>query len=74
LQADNETIVLERIYLDKVDPNLMHNDITTIDHALTRPWVVMQTYKRAGGSHRLSSAISGRPTGNEAASVLGIDH
>jgi hypothetical protein len=46
LHADNETIVLERIYLDKGDPNLMHNDITTIDHALTRPWVVKQTYSR----------------------------
>jgi hypothetical protein len=46
LHADNETIVLERIYLDKANPNLMHNDITTIDHALTRPWVVNQTYRR----------------------------
>jgi hypothetical protein len=47
LHADNETIVQERIYLDKADPNLMHDDITTIDHALTRPWVVNQTYRRA---------------------------
>jgi hypothetical protein len=46
LHADNETVVRERIYLDKADPNLMHNDITTIDHALTRPWVVKQTYRR----------------------------
>jgi len=47
LHADNETIVQERIYLDKADPNLMHDDITTIDHALTRPWVVKQAYRRA---------------------------
>ena len=46
LHADNETVVQERIYLDKADPNLMHDDITTIDHALTRPWVVNQTYRR----------------------------
>ena len=24
----------------------MHDDITTIDHALTRPWVVNKTYRR----------------------------
>jgi len=46
LHADNATVVQERIYLDKADPNLMHDDITTIDHALTRPWVVNQTYRR----------------------------
>jgi hypothetical protein len=47
LHADNATVVQERIYLDKADPNLMHDDITTIDHALTRPWVVNQSYRRA---------------------------
>ena len=46
LHADNETIVKERIYLDKADKNLLHDDITTIDHALTRPWVVNQIYRR----------------------------
>ena len=46
LHADNETVIQERIYLDKADPSLMHDDITTIDHALTRPWVVNQVYKR----------------------------
>lgn len=34
LYVDNET--QERIYLDKADSNLMHDDITTIDHALYR--------------------------------------
>jgi hypothetical protein len=52
LQADNETIVLERIDLDKVDPNLMHNDITTIDHALTRPWVVLTSSNPLSTLHR----------------------
>jgi len=50
LHADNETVVQERIYLDKADPNLMHDDITTIDHALSRPWVVNQIYRRAVSS------------------------
>jgi hypothetical protein len=46
LHADNATVVQERIYLDKADASLMHNDMTIIDHALTRPWLVNQTYKR----------------------------
>ena len=40
LHADNETIIKERFYLDKADKNLLHVDIITIDHALTRPWEV----------------------------------
>jgi hypothetical protein len=46
LHADNETIVQERIYLDKSDPDLLHNDMTVIDHALTRPWKVAKKYRR----------------------------
>jgi hypothetical protein len=46
LHADNETVVQERIYLDKADRSLLHDDITTIDHALMRPWVVQKTFRR----------------------------
>jgi hypothetical protein len=46
LHEDNETVVKERIYLDKSDLNLLHDEVTTIDHALTRPWVVMRSYYR----------------------------
>ena len=46
LHADNETIVKERIYLDKADRNILHDEITTIDHALTRPWTVTKNYRR----------------------------
>jgi hypothetical protein len=46
LHKDNQTVVKERIYLDKADPNLMHNEVTTIDHALTRPWTVTKNYQR----------------------------
>jgi len=38
LHADNKTVVKERIYLDKSNPNVMLNDITTFDSSLTRPW------------------------------------
>jgi hypothetical protein len=46
LHSDNETIVKERIYLEKGNPNLLHDEITTIDHALTRPWVVNRVLRR----------------------------
>jgi len=44
---DGQAIVKERIYLDKKDPNVLHDEITTIDHALTRPWTVIRDYSRA---------------------------
>jgi hypothetical protein len=46
LHDDNESVIRERIYLDKADPDILHNDITTIDHALTRPWTVNKRYRR----------------------------
>jgi hypothetical protein len=46
LHDDNQTIVRERIYVDKTDPNMLHDEITTIDHALTRPWIVTKDYRR----------------------------
>jgi hypothetical protein len=46
LHQDNATIIKERLYLDKADQNLLHDEITVIDHALTRPWMVTKTYRR----------------------------
>jgi hypothetical protein len=46
LHKDNQTIVKESIWLDKANPNLLHDEITTIDNALTRPWTVMRDYRR----------------------------
>jgi hypothetical protein len=46
LHADNETVIRERFYLDKSNPNVLHDDITTIDHALTRPWTVNKIFQR----------------------------
>ena len=43
---DNETVLKERIYLDKANPDVLHDEITTIDHALTRPWMVTKNYRR----------------------------
>jgi len=46
LHKDNQTVVKERIYLDKNNPDILHDEITTIDHALTRSWTVMKNYRR----------------------------
>src|SRR5262245_14833564 len=46
LHKDNQTVVKERIYLDKANPNILHDDVTTIDNALTRPWTVTKNFRR----------------------------
>ena len=46
LHKDNQTIVKERIYLDKTDANVLHDEVTVIDNALTRPWIVDKSYRR----------------------------
>jgi hypothetical protein len=46
LHEDNESVFRERIWLDKADPRLLHDEITTIDRALTRPWIVTKNYVR----------------------------
>jgi hypothetical protein len=47
LHEDGESIIRERIYLDKADRNLLHDEITVTDHALTRPWTVTKSYRRS---------------------------
>jgi hypothetical protein len=46
LHSDNKTIIKERIFVDRAGANLLHDEITTIDNALTRPWVVTRNYHR----------------------------
>jgi hypothetical protein len=44
LHFDNQSIFKERIHRDRSDPNILHDEITVIDHALTRPWTVHKKY------------------------------
>jgi len=44
LHFDNQSIFKERIFRDKADPKILHDVVTTIDHALTRPWTVDKRY------------------------------
>jgi hypothetical protein len=46
LFSDPNSRVLERISLDKTKPNVLVDEITTIDTALTKPWTVTKKYGR----------------------------
>jgi hypothetical protein len=46
LHPDDMSVIKERLYLDKADRNVLHDELTVIDNALTRPWTVMKTYTR----------------------------
>jgi hypothetical protein len=46
---DGKAVVTEKVYADKIDPNILHDEITTSDHALTRPWTVTRSYRRDVG-------------------------
>jgi hypothetical protein len=43
---DGKTIVKERLFLDKGNQDVLHDVITTFDHALTEPWVVDKKFVR----------------------------
>jgi hypothetical protein len=44
--SDPDSRVVERITLDRSNPDVMLDEITTIDKALTRPWTVTKKYRR----------------------------
>jgi len=46
LHLDNDSTFKERFFIDKADPNLLHDVITVFDRALTRPWTVDKTFRR----------------------------
>ena len=45
LHEDNQTVVRERLFIDKSDREVMHNIISIIDHAFARPWTVDKRYR-----------------------------
>jgi len=46
LHYDNLSVIKERLALDKANPNVLLNEITTYDHALTEPWTIVKHYHR----------------------------
>jgi hypothetical protein len=65
LHSDNQSIIKERIYSDKTDPNILYDQITTIDNSLTRPWTVTKKYGRTP---------TAKPVWNEANCAEGNGH
>jgi hypothetical protein len=51
LHANNQTVIKERIYRDKQSPDVIHDVMTTIDDALTRPWTIDKTYRLQKNPH-----------------------
>ena len=49
LHYDNVSVIKERLSLDKSNKNVLLNEITVTDHALTRPWTVVKHYQRVPG-------------------------
>jgi hypothetical protein len=58
LAFDNESVFRERIFRDKSNPNILHDVITVIDHALTRPWTVDKTYRHGTAKYPNWSRIT----------------
>ena len=46
LADDDEGVIKERLFIDKDKPDILHNEMTTTDTSLTRPWTVMKNYRR----------------------------
>jgi len=46
LHQDNNTVIRERIFLDKSNADILVDEITVTDSALTKPWTVTKSYRR----------------------------
>jgi hypothetical protein len=58
LHADNQTVIKERIYRDRQNPEIMHDEMTTFDDALTHPWAVDKTYRLQKNPHWVQNICS----------------
>jgi hypothetical protein len=45
---DSEAVITEKLYADRANPDILRDEVTSVDHALTRPWTVTRSYRRAG--------------------------
>jgi hypothetical protein len=58
LHVDDQTVIRERMFRDPQNPEIIHDVITTIDHALTRPWTIDKTYRRVANPHWVQNICS----------------
>src|SRR6266478_4752978 len=72
LHFDNQSTFKERFHLDKNNPNLLHEEITVFDHALTRAWSVDKTYRRDPNPYPHWSRVSCTEANNQV--VIGTEN
>jgi hypothetical protein len=46
LHKDGQSVIKERIYLDKTDKEIIYDEITVHDNSLTRPWTTLKKAQR----------------------------
>jgi hypothetical protein len=46
VHRDGQMVIKERFYLDKSNPDILYDQITTYDHSLTKPWTILRTMRR----------------------------
>jgi hypothetical protein len=46
LAFDNQSVFKERFFIDKANPDILHDLTTVFDNALTRPWTADRQYRR----------------------------
>jgi len=46
LHEDGQSVIKERLQLDPANKDILRNETTVIDNALTRPWTVSRSYRR----------------------------
>ena len=73
LHFDNESVFRERIFRDRDDPKILHDVLTTIDHALTRPWTVDKKYVHNANPHPHWNEPSCNESMNNSLTAVGKD-
>jgi hypothetical protein len=58
LHVDNQTVIKERMFRDRQNPEVIHDVMTTIDHALARPWTIDKTYRLQKNPHWVQNICS----------------
>ena len=71
LHADNATVVKERMYLSKTNPNILHNENTIIDNAFTRPADATST--RRGAAATKGEVLKSTSTPSSSRTLLADD-
>ena len=74
LHRDDKTIIKERLYADKADPNVIINEITTIDNALTQPWTAVKKYRRVARNDKAVWPESVCAEGNQHVEIAGQNY